>query len=245
MPNHRFFSQHKLSPDQSVILDKPLANHINKVLRLGDGAPIELFDGDGFDYQARLEVNGKQLIAVIHGKTKNPAISPIVTHLGQAICRNDRMDYSIQKAVELGVNAITPIITERVQFRLDAKRLAKKQQHWSGIIHSACEQSGRADIPELNPPVALSDWLASESGLTLMLDPSAEKSMGQLLTELAEEKPSLIRLAIGPEGGFSPAELEQAQGNIQFSSLGPRILRTETAGTSALTLIQNYLGDFQ
>jgi 16S rRNA (uracil1498-N3)-methyltransferase len=244
MPNHRFYSQDKLKVGQSLPLDKNLSNHIQRVLRLGDGAVIQLFDGDGYDYQARLKAEGKRLAALLEDRVENNSRSPITTHLGQAICRGDRMDYSIQKAVELGVNIITPLISERVQFRMDAKRLAKKMQHWLGVIHSACEQSGRADIPVLKEPQDLSDWLDEGDAVTIMLAPEAPQSLGDLLQDLADLKPEILRLGIGPEGGFSEAELQAAGGRVKTGRLGPRILRTETAGTATLTMIQHYLGDF-
>ena len=243
MPNHRFYSQEKLNIGASLTLDKAVSNHIHKVLRLGNGDCVVLFDGDGFDYQAELETDGKRLLAKITERQENQTYSPIYTHLGQGLCRGDRMDYSIQKSVELGVNEITPLISERVQFRLDAKRLTKKMQHWQGVILSACEQSGRADIPQLNEPQALAQWLAATDLITLMLAPEAKQSLGELLSDLTAERLTSIRLAIGPEGGFSDNELAAAT-EVLKSRLGPRILRTETAGTAALTLIQNYLGDY-
>ena len=243
MANHRFYCDMQLGISNTIDLPAPVSSHIVKVLRLTSGSPVILFNGDGNDYEAELIIQGKKASATVTAQLVNRARSPINTHLGQALSRSDRMDYSIQKSVEMGINAITPLITERVQFRMDAKRIEKKRQHWQGIIISACEQCGRSDIPELHPVMKLEEWLSSSAEKTLLLDPTAPRSLSECLDQDYSGSDE-VRLVIGPEGGFSDAELATADPYIHRATIGPRILRTETAATAVLAIIQNKLGDF-
>jgi len=243
---NRFYINDNLTTNAQLSLDKTVSNHISRVLRLKVGQQIRLFNGDGFDYQCELLETGKTAIVMVLRQQPNNTRSPLKTHLGQGISRTDRMDFSIQKAVEMGVDEITPLLTERVQFRLDKKRLEKKMRHWEGIIISACEQSGRAHLAILNPPQPLNDWLqdgAANQVPTLMLEPEAEHSIKQVLDDWSGDELSTVRLVIGPEGGFSEQELSTAKADCALAQFGPRILRTETAGVAALALLQHYLGD--
>jgi len=149
------------------------------------------------------------------------------------------MDLTIQKAVELGVTTITPIVSERVQFRFDENRKQKKLQHWQNIVISACEQSGRTELPLLNPPMQLKDWLEMEQTPTLLLAPNSKLRLNEL--SIMQQ----VRLLIGPEGGFSDAEIEMTMrhSHAKQISLGPRILRTETAGLAVISILQSQFGD--
>lgn len=208
------------------------------------GAIITLFNGDGFNYQARIEnAQKRQATVVVTAKSPGTAPSPCTIHLGQAISRGDRMDFAIQKATELGVAAITPLWSERCEVKIPTERLAKRLKHWQHIIISACEQSGRADLPKLNPPMPLPTWqaLADTTALKLFCHPFAGVAPVSTPDSHAQ-----VHLAIGPEGGFTQAEAHAAQeSGYHFLDLGPRILRTETATILALGLIQAKWGDCQ
>ena len=243
MRENRFFIDQPLHLGCTVDLERTVAVHISKVLRMTTGEQVTLFNGDGTDYIAELTVGHKQVSATVVKTQQNSTISPLSTELGQGICRGDRMDYSIQKAVEMGVSSITPIVTERVQFRMDIKRLEKKMRHWQGIIIAACEQCGRADVPHLNPVTSLSDWLTSSSHPLLTLDPLAHSSLSSAVSDMNLTRTSSVRILVGPEGGLTADEIQASKNHGQGVSLGPRILRTETAGTAILALLQHQLGD--
>ncbi len=172
--------------------------------------------------------------------------SPLRITLAQGISRGERMDYTLQKSVELGVSRIIPLSTERCGVKFDAKRAAKRLQHWQGVIISACEQSGRNDIPEILPTISLHAWLDAhrvpcqqQEALRLLLHPRATQSLRQLTPPTGE-----ISLLIGPEGGLSDNEIDMAtQCGFEGIQLGPRVLRTETAGVAALAALQSYWGD--
>ncbi|MBA2777908.1 16S rRNA (uracil(1498)-N(3))-methyltransferase [Billgrantia kenyensis] len=223
-----------------VVLPEGPARHVARVLRLGEGAPLILFDGAGREARARLvEAGRKQVVARIEAVEAGRGESPLAVHLGQAISKGDRMDYAIQKAVELGVAAITPLYSEHGDVRLKGEREAKKQAHWQAVAASACEQCGRAVVPTVHPPAGLTQWLAERSeALRLVLHPAAAGALER------REAPADAALLIGPEGGLAETEVEAAMA-AGFSplSLGPRILRTETAPVVALTLLQYRFGD--
>jgi 16S rRNA (uracil1498-N3)-methyltransferase len=171
--------------------------------------------------------------------------SPLALTLAQGICRGDKMDLVLQKATELGVHAVQPLISERTEVRLDAEREAKRMLHWQQVIASACEQSGRAALPALASPQALPAWLGQIGGadvaagaMRLMLDPEGDISLRDL------PAPGAAILAVGPEGGFSDNERELLQ-RMGFKTLrlGPRVLRTETAGLAAIAVLQSHWGD--
>lgn len=223
-----------------VALPDGPARHITRVLRMGEGAPLVLFDGQGLEAGVRLaEVSRKQTLARVEAVWSGRGESPLSVHLGQAISKGDRMDYAIQKAVELGVAAITPLYTERGDVRLKGDREDKKLAHWQAVAASACEQSGRAVVPQVNSPLALSAWLEERhEPLRLML----HLATGNVFDR--QVRPASVALLIGPEGGLSESDIAAAQtADFMPLTLGPRVLRTETAPVVALTLLQHYFGD--
>lgn len=236
----RIFQQGALIVGQTCFLADDAANHVGRVLRMQANQALELFNGDGNNYQALIvEVGKKSVTVAINGVTANPVESPLRIHLGQGISRGDRMDFAIQKAVELGVAEITPLFTERCGVKLDAERAEKKREQWQKIVISACEQSGRSVVPMVNPLINLDKWLAQETKeLKLTLDPWAKDTIKTLTQAQA------VRLVIGPEGGFSDKEVHQTeQAGFTAVQLGPRVLRTETAALTAIAALQLQLGD--
>lgn len=227
-----------------VVLPEGPARHVVRVLRLGEGAPLRLFDGRGLEASAVLvEASRKRVVVRIESVVNGQGESPLIVHLGQAISKGDRMDYAIQKAVELGVAAITPLYTEHGDVRLRGEREVKKLAHWQAVAISACEQCGRAQVPPVHPPLALADWLAErDEALRLVLHPATD-SEAQALLE-CEAVPASVALVIGPEGGLTKVEVDAARTRgFAPLSLGPRILRTETAPVVALSLLQYRFGD--
>ena len=219
------------------------AHHIAHVLRLSNGATVQVFDGSGCENRAIVRTINRSTVSLkIAGPvTVRPESSLDITLL-QGIARNDRMDFILQKAVELGVNAIQPLWTQHSQAHLKGIRLEKRFKHWQGVIISACEQCGRATIPQLAAAKNYSEWMRNPetSGLRLLLQPDSETGMGTL--KPTEER---IHVLVGPEGGFDMDEqvLAKSVGFIGIC-LGPRILRTETAAIAVLAGMQTLWGDF-
>lgn len=239
----RIYHQGELSQGQQLELQADAANHVAKVLRMTAPQQLRLFNGDGNDYLAELEsVSKKQVTAKILEASSNDSESPLKIHLGQVISRGDRMDITLQKSVELGVTKITPLFSQRCGVKLSGERLEKKQQQWQKIVISACEQSGRSFVPIVEQAVALEQWLQQQTTteeLKLTLDPCAEISLSQI-----EEQPTKLRLLIGPEGGLTDEEIVQSKTQgFQAITLGPRILRTETAALTVISILQNRFGD--
>lgn len=235
----RIYLAAELTAGGEVVLPEGPARHVARVLRLGPGAPLTLFDGLGNEARAVLvEAERKRVVAHIESVSQGQGESPLAVHLGQAISKGDRMDYAIQKAVELGVAAITPLYTEHGDVRLKGDREARKLAHWQAVAASACEQCGRATLPPVHPPMALADWLAKRNEpLRLVLHPGTPGALER------QDQPATAALLIGPEGGLSDAEVESAQAaGFAALTLGPRILRTETAPVVALTLLQDRFG---
>lgn len=244
MPTPRIYLPATLTPGAEVALDARAAGHAVRVLRLRVGATVALFNGDGRDYLAELiAVRKDQALCRIHAAHPRATESPLTIELAQGISRGERMDYTIQKAVELGVQRIVPLDTERSQVKLGGEREEKRLQHWAGIILHACEQSGRSRIPELQPVQRLDRWLSMQSGAgqRLFLDPQGDVSVADLSGPVDS-----VSLLVGPEGGLSPAERELAisRGFLRLR-LGPRILRTETAALTALAALQSVWGDLR
>ncbi len=205
------------------------------------GAPLIVFNGEGGEYTAVISRVEKQCVEVsVHDFHDVSRESPLGVQLAMGISKGERMDYSIQKAVELGVTHLSPLMLERSVVRLDDKREAKRLQHWQGIILSACEQCGRNTIPTLDPVQALQEFLQQPSNATrLVLTHKTHEDLGQVL-----HAPTELALLIGPEGGLAEMEVEQAiKAGFRGVSLGPRILRTETATVAALTAVQTLWGD--
>lgn len=229
-----------LGEGEIVHLESGAAQHVARVLRLGVGAELILFDGSGGHYLAAIIAVDKRHVEVRLGKQhQTHNTSPLRITLAQGISKGERMDFTIQKAVELGVQRIVALDTERSVVRLKGERLERKHQHWQGIIISACEQSGRDVPPELLPSRGLPCWLRDETeGTRLLLDPYAEQGIAGL-TPSTE-----ITLLIGPEGGLSEQERQAAQdAGYQGVRLGPRVLRTETASLAAVAILQSHWGD--
>lgn len=225
----------------TVELDARGRHHLVNVLRLKSGAPLVLFDGRGGEYEARLDIQTKKNVrAEVLGFREADCESPLKLHLVQAVARGDRMDTTLQKAVELGVDEITPVFSQRSTGKLNEHTRRKRMQHWRGIIISACEQSGRCRLPALHEPMPLSAFLErppQKNENRYILAPGAD-------TGLNPARGGAIALLVGPEGGFSGQEIETARRHHWTPvRLGPRTLRTETAGIVALALCQGLAGD--
>lgn len=241
----RLYVERSLSDGAEIDLDATAAHYILRVLRLKAGAQLAIFDGSGRQCPATL------LHATRHGArialgdcTVASTESPLSLTLVQGVSRGERMDLVMQKATELGVSAIVPVLTERSVVRLDAARAQRRSEHWRRIVIGACEQSGRVRVPALSAPTGFDDWVAtagaSASGARLLLQPGADVYPG----ELPQPQSLEATLAIGPEGGFSPRERELlAQNDYTAVTLGPRILRTETAAIALLAMLQALWGD--
>ncbi|MCU4676051.1 16S rRNA (uracil(1498)-N(3))-methyltransferase [Catenovulum sp. 2E275] len=237
----RIYHPHDLTLNSETELSADASHHLGRVLRAQSGQSIILFNGDGFEYQAELtEVSKKRVCAYISDKVENISESSLKLHLGQVISRGDRMDFTIQKSVELGVTEITPLISERCGVKLNAERMSKKVEQWQKIAIAACEQSGRSFVPTINPVVDLSEWLAADfDGVRVNLHPYAKHGIAGLTLNNHQ-----AQLLIGPEGGLSDEEISQAREfNFVDVLMGPRVLRTETAGLAAIALLQSYFGD--
>ena len=250
MRTHRFFAPAPLEPGQICQLPKEAAHHCIQVLRYSVDDSLILFNGDGFEYNATIQsISGKDCFVHVNDRVDPGSESPLKIHLIQGIARGDKMDFIIQKSVELGVAKITPLFTERCNVKLDGKRLIKKQKHWQNIAISAAEQSGRAIIPAINPPTYLSklsldsdvlEWHRTEADTLaqLYLEPAAEESLGTV------SRTEHLHLFIGPEGGFSKSDLGVLNSiGAKGVKLGPRILRTETAGLASIAILQTQFGD--
>lgn len=237
----RIYYAEKLSVGEIVTLGDATSHHLATVLRMRIGASVILFNGRGGEYLAQIKNLLKNKIEVEVLEFINlDRESPLQIHLGQAVSRGERMDYTIQKAVELGVTHITPLITERCGVNLSQDRWENRWQHWQAVIVSACEQSGRTQLPQLDKPLRLADWLVQPlSGSKLILAPDAEPALIEAVTDRLT-----FTLLIGSEGGLSEAEIALAkQQHFQPCKLGPRILRTETAAVCVISILQNRFGD--
>lgn len=243
MSSPRFFCDAKLGPGAQLDLPDSAAHHAQRVLRLKAGDKVTLFNGDGHDYVCELlRVSKEGVSAKISGQTLIERESPLNVTLAQCISSGDRMDLTLQKSVELGIARIQPLAAERSVVKLSGERAEKRLQHWQNVVISACEQSGRAIVPEVLPPMPMLHWLAQQDDYTLklILNPFTERR----LHDLAQPQ-GPICLLIGCEGGFAPGEVTAAlHAGFTDVKLGPRILRTETAGLAALTALQTLWGDF-
>lgn len=236
----RLFTESRLTPGCEAELEERACRYIRQVLRLRAGQSITLFNGDGVDYAGELLGTDRRTCRIRVGEPIRQEPTAILRiHLGIGVSRGERMDYAIQKSVELGVYAITPLSTERAVVQLQAGRLEKRLAHWRGVIVSACEQCGRNRIPTLHDMQPLRDWVAGYPG-GLMLHHQAEHGLSDIAQPTAE-----LNLLVGPEGGLSKLERATATDHAyQAVRLGPRVLRTETAPLAALAAIQVLWGDF-
>ena len=244
MRSVRHFVDAPLRVGATLDLPEAAVAHLVRVLRLQAGDPVVLFNGDGCDYPARLLVAGKRgAQAEVLERIPLDNESPLPITLVQGIARGEKMDLILQKATELGVARIAPVLTERTEVKLDAERAAKRMQHWRGVVLGACEQSGRARVPELLEPQPLAAYLAGEApGHRFLLDPLAERSIARAGVLPGEA----LALLIGPEGGLSERDrLTARAAGFTGLRLGPRVLRTETAGLAAIAAFNAVFGDWR
>ena len=239
----RFFVPDALSSpaDREMTLPEAVAHHATRVVRLAVGDALTLFDGTGGEYPATLvRADREGAIVRVGPRLDVERESPLVVTLAQAIAANDAMDYAIRKAVELGATAIQPLVTERSAPLPAGERGGRRLAHWRGVVVAACEQCGRNRIPAVAPPLALASWLAAWKSVGLLLAPEAA-------TPFASLRPAApIALAVGPEGGFTEREVVAARAaGFNCVSLGPRVLRTETAAVAALSAMQALWGDLR
>lgn len=235
----RLFIDHALAVGVEVLLPKELAHYVQQVLRLREGLAVIVFNGLGGEYRGVLRQNKKQVLVEVQEFFDRSVESELKIHLGQGISRGEKMDFVVQKAVELGVSEITPLLTERCGVKLQDERAAKRVDHWQKIIQSACEQSGRTVLPRLNAPTDLAFWIKQrDEQCRLICHPGLAAQSEEDLS------PTTVALLIGPEGGLSEEEVKVAM-SAQFVSLslGPRVLRTETATIAAMTKLQAQWGD--
>ncbi|ASF44963.1 16S rRNA (uracil(1498)-N(3))-methyltransferase [Methylovulum psychrotolerans] len=238
----RLYTALPLAQGDTIDLDDDSGHYLRTVLRLKKADELILFNGDGGEYLARVEEVGRKAVAVAIGVRQERSVeSPLQVNLGLGIARGDRMDWSVQKAVELGVNRITPLMTERCVVQFKGEKKPQRLLHWQKIVQHAAEQSGRTVVPALTEIAPLASWVGQQQGLRVFLDPYAQTSLAQLQPEAMQ-----VTLLTGPEGGFSAQEREiaQAAGFIPVR-LGSRILRTETASLTALAAVQMLWGDFK
>lgn len=242
MNQPRFYCREALSPGAHVELPEPVARHAVRVLRLPPGAPMVLFDGRGGEYPAHIErIERDRVFAELAAWRDVERESPLAVTLVQALQAGDKMDFTIQKAVELGVRDIVPVESRRSVLRLSGERAGRRVAHWQGVAAAACEQCGRNQVPIVAPVEPLERWLARPfAGQRLMLAPDAAVSLAEIAPT------SAVQLLIGAEGGLDPVEVKAAQSaGFQAVRLGPRVLRTETAGLAALAALQVLWGDFR
>lgn len=236
----RIYHSQPLAPVSEIALEASAAHHVSKVLRLGVGASLRLFDGRGGEYPASIHDIGKREVIVSVGEHRQiEAESPLNITLAQGISKGERMDFTLQKAVELGIQRIAPLATEHSVVNLKGERRDRKLEHWRGVMISACEQCGRNTLPELLPMQSLESWLdVPRPGLRLLLDHRADNGISTL------NKADEVTLLIGPEGGLSENERCKAYAaGYAGLRLGPRVLRTETAALTALAALQSHWGD--
>lgn len=239
----RFYCRAALSPGAHIELPEPVARHAVRVLRLPPGAPMVLFDGRGGEYLAHIQrIERERVVAELASWRDVERESPLAVTLVQALQAGEKMDFTIQKAVELGVRDIVPVESRRSVLRLSGDRAAKRVAHWQGVAASACEQCGRNQVPLVAPLEKLENWLArpTDASLRLMLAPDADEALVNLPSG------SAVQLLIGAEGGLDPQEVLAAkQAGFRPVRMGPRVLRTETAGLAALAILQALWGDFR
>ena len=242
MCSPRFFIEQKLALGAQFLLPRGAARHAARVLRLVVGDTLQLFNGQGGAYAARIEHIRKDEVAVrVTAFEDTDCESPLQVLLAQGISSGERMDYTLQKAVELGVSAIQPIAAKRSVVKLAGERADKRVAHWQGVVNSACEQSGRNHVPTIAQPLSLANWLAQRPiGHLLFLSPEASARLADL-----PQPQGLQILIAGPEGGFEADEIAALESADAIAvRLGPRVLRTETAALAALAAMQVLWGDF-
>ena len=240
---HRVYTDQALTPGADVAIEGGRAHYLTRVLRVTAEQPVVLFNGDGHDYAADVLVPGKQRVRLrVNSRLPSVPESPLHITVAQAVSRGERMDQTLQKCTELGAAAFQPLWSERVEVRLEGDKLTRRLEHWQGVVAAACEQCGRATVPGVNPPLALTEWLMQGDPETvrIVLDPLAERALSDW------EQGSRVTLVVGPEGGFSEVEVALlGRSGADAYSLGPRVLRTETAAPAAVAVLQSLAGDFR
>lgn len=239
----RLFVEERLESGSRVTLAEEPSHYVSRVLRLRAGDALTLFDGRGGEFAATVEEISKKAVVVRAGdRFARECESPLAIRLVQAVSRGERMDFVVQKVTELGVARITPVLTAFSVVRLDAKKRASRAAHWTRVAQSACEQCGRNRVPVVDAPRSYDEWLnepAEPNRLRLLLEPGAALTLASI-----DAAPAGVELLVGPEGGLSDSEREQAraQGFVAVS-VGPRVLRTETAAVAAVAVLQYRWGD--
>ena len=231
-----------LAAGSEIVLPRQAGEHLTRVLRLEAGAPFTIFDGRGGEFAAQVSAVGREVRARVLRHDAIERESPLHITLLQGVARGERMDLILQKATELGVARIVPVLTERTVVKIEAKQRERKLEHWRAVVVSACEQCGRNRVPEVAAPMALVDALPAlpACGVRCLLAADGDESLAH-----AAKGSASLALLIGPEGGLADAERQFARTH-GFGSyrIGPRILRTETAGLAAIATLQATAGDF-
>lgn len=245
MAHTRLFVRQSIGPGVELELDRGQARYVGRVLRLRAGDSLNVFNGDDGEFTASLRHIGKASAVVkVETALATATESPLKVHLVQGISRGERMDFVVQKATELGVKRITPVFTGHGVVRLDAQRAGRRRDHWQRIADSACEQCGRIRPPLIDDPLPLDAWfgaMPAGADLDLILQPRAATALSTL-----DAPHTKVCLLVGPEGGFSDSEYDDAQlAGFGAVSLGPRILRTETAAAAAIAVVQSLWGDLR
>jgi 16S rRNA (uracil1498-N3)-methyltransferase len=239
----RIFLDQPLVAGAELQLDRDKARYLGRVLRLRKGDLVNVFNGNDGEFEANIVSLAKNAAAIrIEASVETSTESPLKVHLVQGISRGERMDFVIQKATELGVKRISPVFTEYGVVKLDESRAQKRRDHWRGVAESACEQSGRTRPPLIDAPLELNTWFgagAKETDTDLILRPGTTTPLSSIANPVTK-----VCLLIGPEGGFSDSEYDDARvAGFQAVSLGPRVLRTETAALTAIAVAQSLWGD--
>lgn len=240
----RFYCPVTLPPSGLFELPPDAAHHAHRVLRLREGDPVQIFDGEGHASNGNINsISGKHVDVNISGSCAVQHAPALRIVLAQAMTSSEKMDWIVQKATELGAAEIQPVNTQRSVAKLTSERAEKRAEHWRGVVIAACEQSGRNDLMQVYPPLDFSHWLANldkSSGSKFILLPD-----GALALHAHNKPQGTVTLLIGPEGGFSADEALMArQAGFSPVLLGPRVLRTETAALAGLAALQTLWGEF-
>lgn len=238
----RVFTSQTLASGQTLLLEEAPSHHLAKVLRMQPGRELVLFNGQGGEFQAEiLTLHKRQVEVVVGAWCAENRQSPLELELAIGLSRGDRLDWVLQKATELGVTRISLLLTERTEVKLTGERLQKKRDHWQQILISACEQCQRNLVPELADVQTLDEWLTSNTAEhKFVLHHRDNRGLP------VHETPASVALLIGPEGGLADEEIQRAQAaGCMPLTLGPRVLRTETAPLTAISLVQYMWGDLR
>ncbi|WWP01323.1 MAG: 16S rRNA (uracil(1498)-N(3))-methyltransferase [Candidatus Dasytiphilus stammeri] len=241
MPIPRLYSPYKIKIHDEIMINSKMTNYVHNILRMNHGDIVQFFNGTNFVFNAKiLEIYKTHTLVKIISIHEENRESPLHIHLGQVITRGYRIKFAIQKSVELGVNIITPLFSERCGVKINKLDLEKKIQYWKQIAITACTQCGRNLIPKIRFPMKLKQWCAeSAPDFKITFSPNSRQKISILPKKIQQ-----LRLLIGPEGGLSDDEITTtADYDFTNISLGPRILRTETASMTAITILQAYFGD--